>query len=109
MQLTKKLGDSILRDSYNEVMANTYGSFTEWTKGETELVDAVSVDLTDPYADCAGPYLTELMNRKQSVQKADAEGQIVFSDLIATELPLHERPKKTTKKAISQVNVRTRV
>ena len=89
-KLTTKLGNSIINGGHS---VNPYGSYTEWTKGESEMIDAVSVDLTDPYADVAGPYLSELMNRNHITQKP-IEGPVHFSDVIATELQLHPRPSK---------------
>lgn len=93
-KLTERLGSTIVKEgSY----VNPYGSFTEWTKGESETMgDSISADLTDPYADVAGPYLAEILaNRPTEIKKgADVNKH---TSIIARELPLHNHSEKTRK------------
>ena len=89
-KLTEKLGESILRDNY---YSNPYGSFTEWTKGES-VDDSLSADLTaDPYADVAGPYLTEILASRPSGHKPLHDSN-QYNSVVAKELPLHSRSSK---------------
>lgn len=104
-KLTEKLGESILKDNFYGRQVNPYGSFTEWTKGqEAEPVDNVSVDLTDPYADVAGPFLSDmLLARSATVQKPLPAYSDQFSNVIAREIPLHSRSEKNVKPKKSTV------
>lgn len=93
-KFTDRLGNSIIREGG---VSNPYGSFTEWTKGETDtLADSVSADLTDPYADVAGPYLADILANRPTVQKQSGEFNN-FNSMVAKELPLHNRSKKANK------------
>jgi hypothetical protein len=97
-KLTESLGQSILKDHTSQSrMTNPYGSFTEWTKGEDseQAPDGVSVDLTDPYADVAGPYLGDILANNSGRPLFDDNIQ---SDVVATSLPLHTRPVGKDKK-----------
>ena len=104
-KLTEKLGESILKDNYHGRQVNPYGSFTDLTKGqEPEPVDNVSVDLTDPYADVAGPYLSDMLRaRSATVQKPLPAYADEFNNVIAREVPLHNRSEKNVKPKRSTV------
>lgn len=92
--VTDRLADASVRDTR---FINPYGSFTDWTKGETDtLADSVSADLTDPYADVAGPYLTDILASRPAVQKTQLDVN-KHSSVVATEVPLHNRSKKASK------------
>jgi hypothetical protein len=93
-KLTDQLGKSVIRDAVHK---NPYGSYTDWTKGESETMnDSVSADLTYPYADVAGPYLTDILANRSTVQKKLIDTN-KHSSIIATELPLHHRSQKLEK------------
>lgn len=100
-KLTEKLGSSILQEHKSVGYANPYGSYTDWTKGERDSTDSISADLTDPYADVAGPYLDEMMRNRNLTQKS-VNGPSRHSDVVAIEMRLHNRneknpPKKSVK------------
>lgn len=110
-KLTEKLGESILKDNLSGRQVNPYGSFTEWTKGqEPDPVDNVSIDLTDPYADVAGPYLSDMLRARSAVQKPLPAYADEFNNVIAREIPLHNRsernskPKRSTVRELSIMN-----
>lgn len=94
-KLTEKLGESILKDHLGAHRSNPYGSFTEWTKGEPEEpIDNVSLDLTDPYADVAGPFLEDMLRNRNMVQKPLPDNSNQFNSVVVRELPLHSRSQR---------------
>lgn len=96
-KLTEKLGSSILQDHRSTGYVNPYGSFTDWTKGEVDTTDSISADLTDPYADVAGPYLDEMLRNRNLTQKS-VNGPHRHSDVVAVEMRLHHRNEKNPPK-----------
>jgi hypothetical protein len=90
-KLTDRLGESIVSDGRP---IKPYQSFTDWTKGETDThEDSVSADLTDPYADVAGPYLTEILANRPKLDRPSYDSS-KHSSVIATEVELHQRISK---------------
>ena len=106
-KLTEKLGESILKDHLGAHRSNPYGSFTEWTKGEPEEpIDNVSLDLTDPYADVAGPFLEDMLRNRNMVQKPLPDNSNQFNSVVVRELPLHSRSQRHVqpkKSAVSRI------
>jgi hypothetical protein len=97
-KLTDRLGESIVNDGRH---IKPYQSFTDWTKGESDThEDSVSADLTDPYADVAGPYLTEILANRPKLDRPSYDAS-KHSSVIATEVELHHRTKKSYKPQVS--------
>lgn len=107
-KIIHKVGDVALSDSESikVPLTNPYGSFTEWTKGDinSDYLEYSDFDNNssnkDPYADVAGPYLSDLMrnkfNSKESISNMSNEINN-FDSIFTSEMPIHERSRTSMK------------